>query len=116
MWAGFAVNSPKRYLISAMINWIVDNGCTPYIVIDCAVAGVAVPESFIVEGHVVLNVSANAVRNFQLKDDIAFNTRFHGSNYRVSAPIAAIVMVFSKENGQGMAFNGGTPVLIASDT
>ena len=23
------MNSPKRYLISAMINWIVDNGCTP---------------------------------------------------------------------------------------
>ena len=78
--------------------------------------GVVVPESFVIEGHIVLNIAASAVRNFQLKDDIVFNTRFHGSDYRVSAPVAAVVMIFDKENGQGMAFDRDTYVLMASDT
>jgi len=99
------MTSSRPYLIRALYQWIVDNGVTPYILVDAAVKGVDVPVRFIQDGKVVLNVAPMAVKNLTLGDDqIIFNARFSGKPTDIFVPIEAVLAIYAKENGQGMMF------------
>lgn len=88
-----------------MIDWIIDNGCTPHIVLDTSCEGVIAPSEFAHENRLVLNVAGTAVRNFKLDaDGLEFDARFNGESRRVSSPTGAIIGIYAKENGEGMAF------------
>ena len=100
------MNSSRSYLVNAMIDWIVDNGCTPHIVLDTTCEGVMAPSEFVNENRLVLNIAGTAVRNFKLDPDgLEFDARFHGESRHVSCPTGAIIGIYAKENGEGMAFN-----------
>ena len=49
--------------------------------------------------------------NFGIADGLmTFDSRFGGQPFRVVAPLPAVVAVYAKETGQGMAFElGATP-------
>ena len=48
--------TPSRpYIMRALYEWIVDNGCTPYILVDAAIDDVMVPEQYVKDGQIVLN-------------------------------------------------------------
>ena len=99
------VTSSRPYLIRAIYQWILDNGCTPQLVVDAAVDGVEVPTDFVQDGRIVLNVSATAVRGLSLGDRlIEFNARFGGSPFHVSLPVRSVVAMVARENGAGMSF------------
>lgn len=100
------MNSSRSYLVNAMIDWIVDNDCTPHIVLDTSCENVNAPTEFAQENRLVLNVSGTAVRNFRLDPEgLEFDARFHGESRHISCPTGAIVGIYAKENGEGMAFN-----------
>ena len=40
------MSSSKSYLVSALYQWIVDNDCTPYVLVDAYVRGVEVPQDY----------------------------------------------------------------------
>jgi len=97
-------------LVRALIDWIVDNDCTPYIVLATTVDDVVVPREHVTDDKIVLNVSGSAIRNFSLEDElIVFDSRFNGQDFRISAPVGAVVGVYAKESGQGMAFEVELP-------
>lgn len=48
------MTSNKPYFIRALYEWILDNTCTPYIVVDATLPFVEVPEQFISEGRLFL--------------------------------------------------------------
>ena len=99
------MNSSRSYIVNAMIDWIVDNGCTPHVVLDITCEGVVAPTEFANDDRLVLNVSGTAVRNFKLDPDgLEFDARFNGESRHVSSPTGAIVGIFARENGEGMAF------------
>ena len=99
------MTSSRPYLIRAIHQWILDNGCTPQIVVDAGVEGVAVPLDFVQDGRIVLNVSSTAVRDLALGDRlIEFNARFSGSPFHVSLPVRAVLAMIARENGAGMSF------------
>ena len=99
------MNSSKPYLINALIDWIADNDCTPFVIVAADVEGVQVPAEHVDGNRIVLNISARAVRNFDIADGaMCFDSRFGGRPFRVVAPLAAVVAVYAKETGQGMAF------------
>lgn len=99
------MNSSRSYLVNAMIDWIVDNGCTPHIVLDATCEGVVAPSEFANDDRLVLNVSGTAVRNFKLDPEgLEFDARFQGESRHVSCPTGAIVGIYARENGEGMAF------------
>ena len=99
------MRSSRPYLVRALIDWIVDSNCTPYLVLSTAVDGVVVPRQHVSDGKIVLNVSGTAIRNFSLEqDELAFDSRFSGENFHISAPVGAVIGVYAKETGQGMAF------------
>lgn len=114
------MNSSRPYLLRALYEWVVDNGCTPHVIVDATLPGVVVPEQFVKDGQIVLNLSPAAVIELELADDrVSFNGRFGGRPTDVFIPMAAILGIYARENGQGMAFepeegdttpdDGGTP-------
>lgn len=100
------MTSSRPYLIRALHQWIVDNGMTPYLLVNCTVAGVQVPAEHVSEGRVVLNVSPAAVQDLALGNDaIQFQARFGGRSVSVGLPPAAVLAIYARENGRGMVFN-----------
>ena len=96
---------PRPYLVRALIDWIVDNDCTPFVAIASDMDGVTVPPGTAKDGRVVLNLSASATRNLQITNDLlTVDCRFGGQPHHVTAPMGAVVAVFARENGEGMAF------------
>ncbi len=85
--------TPTRpYLVRAMYDWIVDNRCTPYLLLDAAVSGVRVPRQAIKDGRVLLNIAPHAVDRLELgMDEIRFNARFSGVSQAIVAPTAALL-------------------------
>jgi stringent starvation protein B len=95
----------KPYLIRAIYDWIIDNRCTPYILVDANRPNVRVPPSAIKDGQVVLNLAPRAVDRLDLGlDDIRFNARFSGISHQVVFPLGAVLAIYAQENGQGMMF------------
>lgn len=106
--------TPSRpYLIRALYEWIVDNGLTPHILVNAEYAGVTVPTQYVHEGRIVLNIAPSAVSHLQLGNDwIEFSARFSGASHTIQLPPRAVLAVYARENGQGMAFGdepGGEP-------
>jgi stringent starvation protein B len=98
--------TPSRpYLVRALNEWIVDNEMTPYLVIDAGVQGVRVPEDYVTNGQIILNVSPGAITDLLISDDaIEFSARFGGVPMQVYVPVVAVMAIYAKENGQGMVF------------
>ncbi len=102
--------SPNRpYLIRALHEWIVDNGMTPHMLVDTEVEGVDVPSAVIQNGKVILNTSPGAVQNLDIANEwLSMDARFSGKSEHIYVPVAAIIAVYAKENGQGMMFADDT--------
>ncbi len=99
------MNSSRSYLVNALIDWIVDNGCTPHIVLDTTFDDLVAPVELAHENRLVLNVSGTAVRRFKLDPNgLEFDARFKGESREVRSPVGAIIGVYARENGEGMAF------------
>jgi stringent starvation protein B len=98
--------TPSRpYIMRALYEWIVDNDCTPYVLVDATSADVMVPQQFVKDGQIVLNISPGAVMDLNIGNDaLAFNGRFGGVATDIYVPIIAVVGIYARENGQGMVF------------
>lgn len=98
--------TPKRpYLLRALYEWIVDNNLTPHLVVDATIVGTVVPQNFVSEGQIVLNISPSAVQGLQLADhEVRFNARFGGQPMQVIVPMTAALAVYARENGAGTMF------------
>ena len=104
------MKSSRPYLVRALYDWIVDNGCTPYVLIDAHIPGVEVPQQYVKDGQIVLNVSPGAVANLLItNDDIRFRGRFGGIAVDILAPMGAVLGIYARENGQGMVFEPENP-------
>jgi len=108
------MSSSKPYLMDALYQWIVDNRCTPYVLVNAYVEGVEVPQEHVRDGQIVLNIAPHAVMNLVIdKQGMRFNARFGGIPMDIAAPLNAILGIYAKENGQGMMFEedpGPAPV------
>ncbi len=96
----------KPYLVRALYDWIVDNGLTPYLLVDAMYEGVEVPASYISDDKIVLNAHPDAIQDwFSDNDAISFSARFSGRSENIYVPINAILAAYAKENGKGMMFD-----------
>ncbi|MGC1181644.1 ClpXP protease specificity-enhancing factor [Legionella sp.] len=99
------MTSNKPYLIRAFYDWIVDNELTPYILVNVDYLGVQVPQEHVVEGRIVLNISPSATRGLLLENDrIVFTARFSGKTEQIFVLPGAVLEIYAKENGRGIAF------------
>lgn len=99
------MTSRRPYLLRAMNEWILDNGNTPHLLVDALAEGVEVPNQYIKEGKIVLNISPNAVRDLELGNELVlFNARFSGRVFNIRIPVRNVLAVYAKENGMGLVF------------
>ncbi|MNN00758.1 Stringent starvation protein B [compost metagenome] len=113
----FRMNSHRPYLLRALVEWINDNGMTPHLMVDAGVPGVQVPPTAVKEERVVLNIAERAVMRLHIDNDaVSFTARFSGTSFQVHVPIAAVLAVYARETGQGMALPDDIPgAELASD-
>ena len=97
--------SKRPYLIRAMHEWMTDNDLTPYVVLDASTENLQVPETYISDEKLILNISYSATRNLVLGDDsMSFETRFEGVSRQIDVPTSAVIGIYAQETGQGMIF------------
>tara|TARA_Y100001951_G_scaffold31990_1_gene25097 strand:- start:2616 stop:3005 length:390 start_codon:yes stop_codon:yes gene_type:complete len=98
-------------MIRAIYEWVVDNDCTPYILVNAMQEGVQVPQQFVQDGQIVLNISPTAVVGLDVgNDELGFRGRFGGVAQDVRVPTSAVLGIYARENGQGMLFDSDDPV------
>ncbi len=101
-----SMTSSRPYIIRALYEWIIENECTPYIVVNAFADAVEVPQEHVKDGQIVLNISPNAVQNLAIcNESIDFDGRFSGIPKRVFVPVSSVMGIYAKENGQGMVFD-----------
>ena len=101
-----SMTSSRPYIIRALYEWILENECTPYILVNAYAEGVEVPQEHVKDGQIILNVSPAAVQNLSIRNQsIDFDGRFAGLPKRVYVPVNAVMGIYAKENGQGMIFD-----------
>lgn len=99
------MTSSKPYLVRGLNEWILDNGLTPYVLISSGSDEVLIPPSIAQDGKVVLNVSPDAVRELVIDNEaISFSARFNGVSQDVYCPMASVLAIYARENGEGMMF------------
>ena len=98
--------TPTRpYFLRAVYEWIVDNDCTPYMAVNATIPSVQVPSEHVVDGKIILNLSPGAIANLHISNEsVEFGARFSGVARNIFVPMSAVLGVYAKENGQGMAF------------
>ena len=100
------MTSNQPYLFRAIFDWIVDNGATPYVLVDATGEHVKVPQQSIQNGQIVLNLAPRAVTNFHADESsVSFSARFSGIPQQIYIPIQHILAIYAAENGQGMVFS-----------
>lgn len=111
-----AMSSHRPYLLRALYEWIVDNGMTPHVLVDARMPGVRVPAHAVKDGRIVLNIAERAVGGLRMENDaLRFSARFGGVSQAVVVPMPAVIAVYARETGQGMALpdeprGGATPM------
>lgn len=106
------MTSSRPYLVKAFNDWILDNHCTPHVVVDASLPGVQVPAQHVANGQIVLNISPSAVNGLLIGDvALEFSARFGGVPMQVYIPLQAVVAIYARENGEGMVFGSepGSP-------
>ena len=110
--------SSRPYLLRAFYDWICDNHLTPYLVVNAEWPGVKIPQDYVENGRIVLNIDPDAVRGLKITNKfVTFNARFGGVPYDIEVPMRAAAAIYAKENGKGMVFkddeddeeDGGAP-------
>ncbi len=101
-----AMTDNRPYIVRAIYKWIVDNDCTPYILVDSHWPNATLPPQFYEEEKIVLNISPMATRELEISNEIiTFLTRFDGEVFTISIPVDGVLAVYAQENGQGMVFD-----------
>jgi stringent starvation protein B len=96
--------STKPYLLRALYEWCTDNGFTPHIAVRVD-NQTRVPRQFVRDGEIVLNISFEATSQLQMGNEmIEFHARFSGKSHKIEVPVANVLAIYARENGQGMAF------------
>ncbi len=98
--------TPNRpYMIRALFEWICDNNCTPYLLVDAARPSVSVPLDYVRDNKIVLNISPGAVRDLEMTNEqISFNARFGGHDFALVIATSAVLAIYARETHAGMTF------------
>ena len=98
------MSSQRPYLLRALYEWIADTGMTPHVLVNAAMPRVKVPLHAVKDGRIVLNIAERAVAKLELGNELLrFTARFAGVSQVVSVPLEAVIAIYARETGQGMA-------------
>ena len=97
--------SNKPYLLRAIYEWALDNDATPHVLISAIDSRVDVPQQFVEDDKIILNISPSAANNMLIDNDgISFSARFGGKPFTIYSPIGSVLALYASETGEGMSF------------
>jgi stringent starvation protein B len=103
----------KPYILRALYEWCVDNGCTPHLAVKVDDRA-QVPAEYVRSGEITLNISPTAVHKLQMGNEvIEFSARFGGVARQISVPVANVFALYARESGHGMTFDVEPPKPVA---
>lgn len=95
----------RPYIYHAYYQWILDSECTPYLLVNCGYPDVDVPQEFVRDGKIILNISPRSIGEYAVDDEaISFSARFHGEVRRLYIPFGAAEAVYAQETEVGVKF------------
>jgi stringent starvation protein B len=104
-------------MIRALFEWICDNNCTPYLLVDATQPGVSVPSDYVRDNKIVLNISPGAVRDLQMSNEqVRFSARFGGRDFSLDIPTPAVLAIYARETHAGMTFETSETAATATTT
>jgi len=107
-------SSNKSYLLRAIYEWVVDNEATPHVLLFAENPQVQVPQQFVEDGKIILNISPSAAKDLLIdKDGLSFSARFGGKPFSIYSPIGSVLALYASENGEGLTFE---PETISDET
>ncbi len=93
-----------------MYEWMLDNATTPHLLVDASAGDVQVPQQYVRDGKIVLNIGPAAVKGLVLGNDaIRFEARFGGQPMAVDIPVGRVLSIYTRETGEGMMFESEAP-------
>lgn len=100
------VTPTRPYLVRAIYEWICDNNLTPYLLVDATKPYTDVPQQFVQDGQIVLNIVPHAVHMLNMSNEaVTFSARFGGVSKDIYVPMNAVLGLYARENGQGLFFD-----------
>ena len=100
------ITPTRPYLARAIYEWMCDNQLTPYLLVDATQPHTSVPEQFIQDGQITLNLAPHAVHALHISNEaISFSARFGGVSRDLYVPMYAVIGLYARENGQGLFFD-----------
>ena len=100
------ITPTRPYLARAIYEWVCDNQLTPYLLVDATQPHTSVPEQFIQDGQITLNLAPHAVHALHISNEaISFSARFGGVSRDLYVPMYAVIGLYARENGQGLFFD-----------
>ena len=105
------LKSRVYYLLPGALDWVIDSGETPYLIVYARHKDADVPIEHVQEdGTIVLNVSGTAIRNLHFDaTGLSFDSRFSGVSQFIRIPYNAVLGMIGKESGQGIYFPENHP-------
>ena len=99
------------YLLPGALDWVIDSGETPYLIVYARHEDTIVPIEYVQEdGTIVLNLSGTAIRNLHFDaSEFSFDSRFSGVSQFIRIPYGAVLGMIGKESGQGIYFPENHP-------
>lgn len=108
--------SQQPYFLRALYEWCVDSGYTPYLAVRVD-ARARVPQAFVKDGQIVLNIGPSAVRNLHMDNEwVTFSARFGGVSHSIEVPVGNVLSIYARETGQGMGFSGMEAGVVLEET
>ena len=96
--------SQQPYFLRALYEWCVDSGFTPYLTVRVD-HRTRVPQGYVKDGQIVLNLGPSAVRNLNMDNDwVTFSARFGCVSHTIEVPMANVLAIYARETGEGMGF------------
>lgn len=100
------MRSRRAYLIKPYYDWMVDSELTPYLSVEVNSPQVKVPEKFIQNGQIILNIKPAAIRDLKIDNKaVSFRATFGGVEENVYVPLSAVRALYAKENQDGIVFD-----------
>ncbi len=97
--------TPRRpYMLRAFYDWLVDNELTPHLVVEAILPGVRVPEGFVQDGRIILNIAPRCSWTTGWVTKAVTFARFSGRPHSVIVPLYAVQAIYARENGAGTMF------------
>jgi len=90
----------NKHMIKAAIDWVLESLCTPHLVVNSTYPSTVVPQQFVKDNQILLNINPSAIQDYNYEDDmISFVARFQGKTENIYIPTGAVLGITAPESG-----------------